>query len=124
MNEQLKNLLADSDGMGLYEYIVNNVESCADELPDIIARLIEIDASGQFLASAARFLAAIDRERFYENISALVEATIDKDRERKYIGALLEAVWGKDYRERSEELRESDDNFRRIYKRLFVTRPI
>lgn len=124
MDDQLKNILADSDGMGLYEYIVNNVDDCLESLPDVIARLTEIDTTGQFLASAARFLAAVDRERFYPYVASLVEATIDKDRERKYIGALLEAVWGQNYRERSDELRESDDNFRRIYKRLFVSRPI
>ena len=44
---------------------------------------------------------------------------IDKDRERKYIGSLLEALWGADYHDNADKLRETDDNFRRIYKRMF-----
>ncbi len=124
MNENLKNILADSDGMEVYDYIVNNVDACDADLPEIIDRLKDVDATGQFLASGARFLCAVDRERFYPYVTSLVEATIERDRERKYISSLLEAIWGADYQERAEELRETDDNFRRIYKRLFVNRPI
>ena len=49
----------------------------------------------------------------------LIECAIDKDRERRYIGTLLEGIWGPDYQSRAAELRETDDNFRRIYKRIY-----
>ena len=43
---------------------------------------------------------------------------IDKDREKQYMPALLPAIWGTDYMNRAEELRDLDDNFRRIFKRV------
>lgn len=124
MNEQLKSLENDTDGMATYEWIVNHCDNCIEMMPDLIANLRKVDMSGQFLASTARYLHAVDPERFSRFIPQLVEAAIGKDRERRYIGALLEALWGSDYHDRAEELRETDDNFRRIYKRLFVDSPI
>lgn len=108
-------------GMAVYDYIVNNVEKCRDELPQLIDKLMETDINGIFLASTARFLTAVDREAFAEFIPRLIEGTIEKDRERKYLGSLMEAIWGKGYEERREELAASDNNFRRIYKRLHPT---
>lgn len=119
MNQILKNLENDPDGMATYEYIVNNFETCADVMPELIENLKKVDISGQFLASSARFLAAVDKATFSPWIPTLIEGAIAKDRERRYIGSLLEAIWGTDYKERVEELRESDDNFRRIYKRIY-----
>lgn len=119
MNHILKDLENDPDGMATYEYIVNNFETCAGEMPDLIENLKRVDVSGQFLASSARFLAAVDKEKFSPWLPPLIEGAIAKDRERRYIGSLLEAIWGADYRERAEELRETDDNFRRIYKRIY-----
>lgn len=119
MNQILKNLENDPDGMTTYEYIVNNYESCADLMPDLVENLVKVDRSGQFLASSARFLCAVDRERFSPWIPELIEAAISKDRERRYIGSLLEAIWGPDYKENAAQLSLSDDNFRRIYKRIF-----
>lgn len=124
MDESLKHLTDDTDGMATYEWIVNNPEVGAEEMSFLIENLKRCDISGQFLASSARFLHAVDREAYAEWIPQLVEGVIEKDRERRYIGSLLEAIWGVDYKERAEELRESDDNFRRIYKRLYSTRPI
>lgn len=121
MNEALKNLENDPDGMATYDYIVNNVETCAECMPVLIDSLLRADASGQFLASSARFLAAVDRETFEPWLAPLIDGAIDKDRERRYIGSLLEALWGADYQQHAEELREKDDNFRRIYKRIFPT---
>ena len=46
-------------------------------------------------------------------------AAIEKDRERAYIGQLLAELWGEDYAEHADEISARDDNFRRIYKRLF-----
>lgn len=109
------------EGLKIYEYIVNNCTSCVEEMPRLFEQLKEADTTGQFLASTARYLAAVDRVHYESWIPFLVEATIEKDRERKYIGALLEAVWGEGYQEKVDELRNTDDNFRRIYKRLYPT---
>lgn len=119
MNQIIKDLENDTDGMATYEYIVNNFETCAELMPELVENLIRVDLSGQFLASSARFLAAVDRDTFSPWLSPLIEGAIAKDRERRYIGSLLEAIWGSDYMEKAEELKASDDNFRRIYKRIF-----
>lgn len=119
MNQIEKILENDADGMGTYEYIVNNVDTCSEDLPVLIENLKRVDRSGQFLSSTARFLNAVDRDAFAPYLSPLLEGAIEKDRERRYIGSLLQAIWGKDYMERAQELRLSDDNFRRIYKRIY-----
>lgn len=119
MNDILKHPETDTDGMATYEYIVNNVGTCLEDMPALVANLKRADISGQFLASTARFLAAVDRPAFEGWIGPLVDATIDKDREHRYIGSLLEAIWGHDYKERADELRVSDDCFRRVYKRVY-----
>ena len=121
MSENEHNLDEMEKGMAIYEYIVNNVETCKDELDNLIHDLKHEDNSGQFLSSTARFLAAVDKKEFGEVLPQLIEAAIEKDRERRYIGQLLEAIWGADYQERSSELRESDDVFRRLYKRIYPT---
>lgn len=117
--EETKLLLKDPNGMMTYEYIVNHVDSCAEKLPSLIDNLKRVDSTGQFLASSARFLCAVDREHFAPFIPALIEGAIDKDRERRYIGSLLEAIWGADYQENAEELKAKDDCFRRVYKRIY-----
>ncbi len=119
MTEDLKNLEKDTDGMATYDYIVNHVDSCVDVMPALIDNMLRVDLTGQFLASSARFLAAVDRKTFEPWLTPLIEGAIDKDRERKYIGSLLEALWGADYHDNADKLRETDDNFRRIYKRMF-----
>lgn len=119
MKEHLKHLESDPDGMDAYDYIVNNVQICLEDMPELVEHLTKIDRTGQFLSSSARFLAAVDRERFDPYIESLIEAAIDKDRERRYIGSLLESIWGKDYHERVEQLKTTDNNFRRIYKRIY-----
>ena len=121
MTEDLKNLENDADGMATYDYIVNHVGTCREVMPALVENMLRADVSGQFLASSARFLAAVDREAFEPWLAPLIEGTIEKDREHRYIGSLLEALWGADYHDRAEELRETDDNFRRIYKRVFPT---
>ncbi len=105
-------------GMALYERLVDCVEADASELPELVMRLRDVDISGQFLASSARYLCAIDKERFEPWIVPLVEGAIEKDRERRYISSLLEAIWGQDYADHVEELNATDNNFRRIYKRI------
>lgn len=106
-------------GMAIYEEIVDNADNGTLQMGDVIMRLKEVDTTGQFLASTARYLAALDRERFEQWLAPLVEGAIEKDRDRRYIGSLLEALWGADYADHAEELKLSDDNFRRIYKRLY-----
>lgn len=110
-----------NDGMSIYEYVVDNAFSDNLVMGDVVSRLRRVDVSGQFLASTARYLAAVDRPRFEAWIAPLVEAAIEKDRDRKYIGALLDALWGENYMERADELSRTDDNFRRIYKRIYPT---
>ncbi len=119
MNDILSKLKNDPDGMLNYEYIANNIDSCDELIQEAINNIINKDKSGQFAASTARFLAAVDKNNFTHYITKLVEATISKDREHKYITSLLPAIWGKDYAQHIDELRETDDNFRRIYKRLY-----
>lgn len=119
MIDSLKNLETDTDGLATYDYIVNHVGTCAEIMPQLIENMLKVDSTGQFLASTARFLAAVDRKTFEPWLATLIEGAIDKDRERKYIGSLLEALWGADYQKNSESLIKTDDNFRRIYKRIF-----
>ena len=109
----------EEEGMQIYEYIVDNAESESLQMGDMVMKLRNADTTGQFLCSTASYLAAVDRERFDRWIAPLVEGAIEKDRDRRYIGSLLEALWGADYKERAEELKASDDNFRRIYKRIY-----
>lgn len=115
----LKSLDKDTDGMATYDYLANHVGDCLADMDYITECLLRADATGQYLASSARFLFTVDSEVFNPWIGRLIEGAIDKDRERRYIGSLLEAIWGHDYLERVEELRKSDHNFRRIYKRIY-----
>lgn len=124
MSELLKSLTEDKDGMATYDYIVNNVDTCLDSMQELVENLKRVDISGQFLASTARFLCAVDREKFAGWLTPLIEGAIEKDRERRYIGSLLQAIWGKDYMEHVDELKAQDDNFRRIYKRVFPSNSI
>ena len=121
MVEELKKQLAkDPDGLLTYEFIANNIDSIDDIMPELAANIINVDMTGQFVVSAARYLNAIDKEKYAESIDMLVKAAIEKDRERKYLGDLIVSLWGADYKEHAEELSAQDDNFRRIYKRLYA----
>lgn len=104
--------------MEVYQYIVDHCEESEARMPELISRLKQVDMSGQFLASTARYLAAVDRVHFDPWLAPLIEAAIERDRERRYIGSLLQAIWGDDYEARIDELKTTDNNFRRIYKRL------
>lgn len=87
-------------------------------MDELIDNMILVDGSGQFVVSAARYLHAIDSERYASVIDRLVVASIEKDREHRYLPALIESLYGADYAERAAELSATDNNFRRIYKRL------
>ena len=120
MDENLKKQLSkDPDGLLTYEYIANNIDTIDDIMLDLAENIINVDMTGQFVVSAARYLNAIDKEKYAESIDCLIKAAIEKDRERKYLGDLIVSIWGADYKENAEQLNAEDDNFRRIYKRLY-----
>ncbi len=122
MDEDMKKKLSkDPDGLLTYEYIANNIDSIENDLPELIENMVAVDPCGQFCVSAARYLHAIDAEKFASSVSRLIAAAIDKDRDRAYIGRLLPDIWGDDYSDHVEELKATDDNFRRIHKRIFPT---
>lgn len=120
MEEEIrKKLTADPDGLLSYEYIANHIDTVEPDLPWLVDNMIRVDLTGQFVISAARYLYAIDPQAFAEAIDRLIKAGIDKDRERRYLGDLLRQMYGAGYTERAAELSATDDNFRRIYKRLY-----
>ncbi len=116
-----KRLAKDVDGLLTYEYIANNIDSCFDDMGYLVENMINVDLTGQFVASAARYLYAIDSQKYAPFISQLIAAVIEKDREHRYLPGLIQGIWGADYVSRADELNRSDDNFRRIYKRLYPT---
>ena len=67
----------------------------------------------------ANNLNAIDKKKYASGIDTLVKAAIERDREHKYIPDLLSSLWGADYNMHVDELNAKDDNFRRIYKRVY-----
>lgn len=123
--EQLKRLKQDPDGLLSYEYMANHIGECTTEDIDaLVDNMCEVDLTGQFLASAARYLHAIDAEAYGTAIQRLVSGAIDKDREHRYLPDLITAMYGEDYEADAERLCNTDDNFRRLYKRLHPTSPI
>ena len=95
-----------------------------EDIDKAIDNMVRVDTTGQFLASAARYLNAINPEKFAEQIDRLVAATIERDREHRYLADVLQGIYGEDYEARAETLIASDNNFRRIYKRLFPSKAI
>ncbi|MBD5213388.1 MAG: hypothetical protein HDS75_01020 [Bacteroidales bacterium] len=119
--DERKRLTTDENGLMTYEYIANNIETCDRDIDELIDNMIRVDMTGQFVVSAARYLAAVNAMGYKAQIDRLVAAAIEKDREHKYLPDLLTGIYGADYADRADELRSSDDNFRRIYKRLYPT---
>jgi len=123
--QELKALRRDTDGLLTYEYLANHIGECGpDEIDTLIENMEHVDLTGQFLASAARYLHAIYPEGYAPAIRTLVAYAIDKDREHKYLPVLLHALYGPDCIKNAESLSASDDNFRRLYKRLCPTSPL
>lgn len=110
----------DNDGLLIYEFIANNIGECDADLPALADSLCIVDRTGQFTASAARFLHAVNADAYAEPIRALVAATIDRDRERRYIGDLMESIYGPLDGKDISALSAADNNFRRMYKRLYA----
>ncbi len=119
-----RRLLADADGLLTYEYIANHIDSVEPELPWLVENMIHVDLTGQFVISAARYLFAIDKTTFAPYIDQLIKAGIEKDREHRYLGDMLRHMYGPDYALHAAELSATDDNFRRIYKRIFPSSAI
>ena len=122
--DEKKALQADADGLKSYEFIANHIEDGVEDIDKAIDNMVRVDTTGQFLASAARYLNAISPEKFAEQIDRLVAATIERDREHRYLADVLQGIYGEDYEARAETLIASDNNFRRIYKRLFPSKAI
>ena len=115
-----QSLRLDQDGLLTYEYIANHIDNLtAADLDELVDIMTETDLNGQFMASAARYLHAIDADGYASAINRLVAATIDKDREHRYLADILNSLYGPDYHTRAAELSASDNNFRRIYKRVY-----
>lgn len=117
--EEIKAVELDTEGLSTYEFIVNHLyELNDDQLNEIIDNLSRIDSTGQYLASASRYMHAVEADRFAPYTERMIGLTIDRDREHRYIGELMTAFYGNDYKEKAGEL-SADNNFRRMYKRLF-----
>ena len=76
MDDLSKKLSKDPDGMVTYEYIVNHEDECIERMDELVNNLRRVDLTGQFLASSARFLNAIDSEKFSLWIPLLIEGAI------------------------------------------------
>lgn len=117
---QLPTKTTDPDGLVTYEYIANHIDTLdADTLNTLVDTMIVVDGNGQFLSSAARYLHATDPVKYAEAVKRLVASVIERDREHRYMPDLLPALWGVDYAQHVDSLSAADDNFRRIYKRLY-----
>lgn len=120
MDQDLKKqLAADPDGLLTYEYIANNIGLCDEIMDELVDNMILVDSTGQFIVSAARYLNAINHDLYAAAIDRLVATAIEKDRERRYLPTLIESLYGSDYADRADQLSATDNNFRRIYKRLY-----
>ena len=120
MDETLKEKLRkDPNGLMTYEYIANHIDNIDDIMPELVDNIIAVDKTSQFVVSTARYLHAIDASKYSACIDLLIKAAIARDREHVYLGDLAASIWGVDYKDRAQELSASDDNFRRIYKRLY-----
>ena len=120
MDNNIKKILdTDTNGLLIYEYIANNMGSIDKEMGALVDNMILKDRTGQFVVSTARYLNAIDPDKYAASIDLLVKAAIAKDRDRVDLAYLASSLWGADYKEHAAELSATDDNFRRIYKRLY-----
>ena len=118
-NNTKKMLENDSNGLLTYEYIANNMGNIDDDMPELVDNMILKDRTGQFVVSTARYLNAIDHDKYASSIDLLVKAAIAKDRDHVYLSYLAASLWGDDFKEHAAELSACDDNFRRIFKRLY-----
>lgn len=65
MDKALKAKLSkDPDGLQTYEFIANNIQEIDPILDELIENMVAVDPNGQFTVSAARYLHAIDCEKY------------------------------------------------------------
>ena len=58
--DDIKELRRDPDGLHTYEYLANHIGECEpSDIELLIDNMERVDLSGQFMASAARYLNAI-----------------------------------------------------------------
>lgn len=118
-NEEIKNCLKNADGLKTYEFIVNHLHELSNEqLTEVVNNLAQIDHTGQYLASGVRYMNGIDSFKYSHHIKHMTALTIDRDREHNFIGDLISNLYGADYYDRVTEFSD-DDNFRRMFKRLY-----
>ncbi|MBQ7690056.1 MAG: hypothetical protein IJT30_02540 [Muribaculaceae bacterium] len=117
--ELQQHLSNDPNGLTTYEFMANNIGTLGEDIIWLVKNIINVDRTGQFVVSTARYLHAIDHDKYAECIDLLVKAAIVKDRERVYLRDLTASLWGPDYQDHAAELALASDNFRRIYKRLY-----
>ena len=99
MTEETRNKISkDPNGLVIYEYIANNIENIEPDIDELIDYMLRADRNGQFVVSTARYLHAIDREKFASAIDRLIKAAIEKDREHVYLSDLAYTIWGPDYK--------------------------
>ncbi len=100
MDNHIKKILDDdTNGLLTYEYIANNMGTVDADLPALVDNMIMKDRTGQFVVSTARYLNAIDREKYAESIDLLVKAAIARDRDHVYLAYLASSLWGSDYKD-------------------------
>lgn len=119
--DDFKDLEKDVTGLKTYEFLINNLFSLSDDnIISIIDKMSDIDNTGQYIASSARYLNAVDSNHFRDIVKKLVSIIIDKDREHRYIKDVMTAIYGEDYLEKSASYSD-DNNFRRLFKRIHPT---
>ena len=79
-------------------------------MPALVDNMILKDRTGQFVVSTARYLNAIDSQKYAQSIDLLVKAAIAKDRDHVYLSYLAASLWGDDFKERATELSAKDDS--------------
>ena len=85
-----------------------------------IKKILETDTNGLLTYEyIANNMGNIDEDMSTLVDNMILKAAIAKDRDHVYLAYLASSLWGADYKERAAELSASDDNFRRIYKRLY-----
>lgn len=110
---------SNDNALTIYEQIVNAEATAPEQLASLITKLSACDETGQYICSSARYLGALNPEKYASHIERLVADAISRDREHRYISQLLPALWGEDFMDKADELRLRDNNFRRIFKRIY-----
>ena len=87
-------------------------------MDELVDNMILVDSTGQFVVSAAPLSLCRDGKHYSDVISASQPPAIEKTANAAICLTLITSIWGADYQSRAEELNATDDNFRRICKRI------